>query len=359
MLFARRLAGLVPSLGLALTLASAPCAASGEAPQVVIKLGTLAPAGSLWERVLVEMGQRWKEASGGLVKLQVYAGGVAGDEADLVRGMGIGKQHAAMITVAGLANITRGPMATCVPQLVTSDDELDHVVARLAPTYEKELAQAGYTVLSWSDAGWLRFFSTKPFTSPEGLKPLKFFVWTGETGSVEIWKDRGYRPVPLAAPDITLSMQSGLIDVVPMTALTALSMQSYLVAKYVLDVPWSPLLGATIVRTEAWQRIPAEMRPKLMEIAAEMGAKLRADVRRLDAEALDSMAEKGLVVQHATPAERAAWTALAESAHPRIRTEVVDPASFDAVKAARDEYRASRAGAARPAAAGSSSPPTR
>lgn len=342
---------------LALALCAVASQTIAQDAPVVIKLGTVAPSGSRWELLLKEMGQRWRDASGGRVKLQIYAGGVAGDEAELVRGMAIGKHQAAAITVVGLSNITPEPQALCVPQLLTSYDELDYVRERLQPHYDAIFAKKGYTVLHWADAGWLRFFSKKPFTSPDGMRSMKIFVWTGENGTVELWKDAGFTPVPLAATDISLALESGLVDVVPMTALAALSTQANLVATHGLDHPWAPLVGATIVRTEAWERIPADIRPKLLEIARETGVKLRAEIRRLDDEALGSMKAKGMSVQRVTDAERAAWVKLAEGAHAGIRSDVVTPESFDAVKRLRDEYRAARAAAkptqaAAPAGAG-------
>lgn len=345
-LFAKALA-----LGLAVGLSSAAPSAFAEEPPIVIKLGTVAPVDSRWGLDLKEMGQRWRDASGGRVKLQIYGGGVSGDEGDLVRGMGIGKQQAATISVIGLSNIAAEPMALCVPQLLTSNEELDYVRDKLTPQYEELFRKKGYTVLHWADAGWLRFFSRKPFANPEGMRNMKVFVWTGETGTINLWKDAGFQPVPLAATDISLSLQSGLIDVVPMTALSVLATQANLVANNVIDFRWAPLVGATIVRTDAWEKIPADLRPKLMEIARETGLKLRASVRRLDDAALETMRSKGMSVQTVSPADRAAWVTLAENAHAKIRTSVVDPASFDAVKALRDEYRKAQAAAAAKAAA--------
>lgn len=322
-----------------LLAATSPLASAADAP-IVIKLGTVAPAGSKWELDLKEMGQRWRDASGGRVKLQIYAGGVAGDEAELVRGMAIGKHQAAAITVVGLSNITPEPQALCVPQMLRSYEELDYVREHLTTKYEELFARKGYTILHWADAGWLRFFSKKPFSNPEGMRRMKIFVWTGEAGTVELWNDAGFIPVPLAATDISLSLQSGLVDVVPMTALAALSTQANLIATHAVDYKWAPLVGATIVRTEAWEKIPADIRPRLLEIAKETGAKLRAGVRHLDDDALESMRKKGMTIHSVSAADAAAWVKLAESAHPRIRTTVVTPDSFDAVRKLRDEYRA-------------------
>ena len=54
--------------------------ASAHAAPVRIKLGTLAPQGSTWHQLLLEMAQKWSQASNGQVELKVYAGGTQGNE---------------------------------------------------------------------------------------------------------------------------------------------------------------------------------------------------------------------------------------------------------------------------------------
>ncbi len=49
---------------------------------VTVRLGTLAPTGSSYHAALVEMGQKWRDATGGAVKLTIYADGTQGGEAD-------------------------------------------------------------------------------------------------------------------------------------------------------------------------------------------------------------------------------------------------------------------------------------
>ena len=76
-----------------------------------IKLGTLAPQGSTWHELLKEMGQRWEQASGGQVKLRIYAGGAQGSEGDMVRKMGIGQLQAAAISNVGMHDVIPEPQA--------------------------------------------------------------------------------------------------------------------------------------------------------------------------------------------------------------------------------------------------------
>ena len=60
---------------LALAAALLAVAPIARAQEVTIKLGTLAPNGSTWHSLLLEMGERWAEASQGRVKLRIYPGG--------------------------------------------------------------------------------------------------------------------------------------------------------------------------------------------------------------------------------------------------------------------------------------------
>jgi len=59
--------------------------------KIIVKLATLAPEGTDWHGMLVEMGQEWKKATNGKVELRLYPGGVIGDERDMVRKMRIGQ----------------------------------------------------------------------------------------------------------------------------------------------------------------------------------------------------------------------------------------------------------------------------
>ena len=77
----------------------------GSPAALTIKLGTLAPEGSPWYNIVRDMAEAWKADSGGKVEIRIYAGGIAGDESDMVRKMRVGQLHAAAISGAGLASI--------------------------------------------------------------------------------------------------------------------------------------------------------------------------------------------------------------------------------------------------------------
>ena len=58
-------------------------------------MASLAPEGTVYHGMLIEMGQQWKKATNGEVILRVYPGGIIGDERDMIRKIRLGQFHAA------------------------------------------------------------------------------------------------------------------------------------------------------------------------------------------------------------------------------------------------------------------------
>lgn len=313
------------------------------AGKVTIKLGTLAPEGSLWHNVLARMGQRWRDASGGKVALKIYPGGVAGDEKDMVRKMRIGQLHAGTLTGLGLGEISRATIALQIPMMFESWAELDYVRDRVAPMIEAELAELGFVVLHWGDAGWVQKFSKVPAVSADDFKKLKLFVRAGDPDGEKLWRAAGFQPVPLSPSDMLASLQTGMVEAFGTTPLFALSSQWFGLAKHMLRVDWAPLNGATIVSKKTWDRIPADLQASLRNIAKEEGVSLRDEVRKLDEQAIEAMTERGLKVVVAGAAVKAEWRALAVQTYPVVRGTIVPERYFDEVQRLVAEHRKKKA----------------
>jgi TRAP-type C4-dicarboxylate transport system substrate-binding protein len=320
---------------------SAPAIAMSA--QTVVKMATLAPEGSSWYRVLQEMGEEWRKASDGAVTLHIYPGGVAGDEDAMIRKMRIGQIQAAAITGIGLAYLEPSFYALHIPMMYGSDEEFDYVRDRYAPVLERKLEEKGFVVLNWGDAGWVRFFSKSPVTTPAEAKALKLFQWSGDTNLVQLYKETGFHPVPLSTNDLLPGLQTGMVDGYSSTPLVSLAFQWFGLAPHMADLRYAPLTGATVIEKRTWNRIPPALRPKLLEASRRAGLRLRAEIRRLNREALGVMVRNGLKIHKVPPEVQAQWRRMVEEIHPRIRGKIMPAEAFDAVKGYRDEYRAAHA----------------
>jgi len=321
----------------AATLLLGSSAARAE-PPVRIKLGTLAPVGSSWHNLLVEMGQKWKEASGGRVELKIYAGGTQGSEGEMIRKIDIGQLQSASVTAVGMKEITPEPQAEDVPTMIESYAEYDYVHAKVRPELEAALAKKGFVVINWGEVGFVHFFSTEPYKNPADFAKGKLFTWNGDPGAEQAWKAGGFHPVVLSSTDLIPSLQSKMVNIVSEPPLYAFTAHIFEKANHMLALPWGFLTGATIVRKDTWEKIPADLRPKLLEIAEEYGRKTKEDVRKQNDDALVQMKKHGLIVEEVPDA--AAWRKVGEQMNEVIRGKVVPAAIYDEVKKLRDEYRA-------------------
>jgi TRAP-type transport system periplasmic protein len=322
--------------------------AGGAAPvaqsRLRIKLATAAPRDTSYHRILMEMGEAWRKATGGQVDLVIYPGGNQGSEADTVRRMNIGELQAAMLTASGLSEVDPSVAALeSIPMLFRSLDEAQYVREKLRPDLEKRLAAKGYVSLFWGDTGWARFFSRKAAITPADFKPMKIFVTaSGSEKQLQIMQALGYRPVPLDFADALLQLQTGGVDAVPTIPIVALAGQYYTAAKHMTEVNWTPVVGATIVTAKAWDSVPAASRDALLAAAAEAGRKIQEQSRRENEQAVTTMKTKwGVEVHAVSPQLDQEWRTFAESIYPKIRGAMVPADMFDRTKQLVDEYRAS------------------
>ena len=323
---------------LAAVLAVLATPALGQQP-VQVKLGTLAPNGSTWHEILKEMAERWSQASNGTVKLRIYPGGTQGNEGEMIRKMAVGQLQGAAVTTTGLHDIAPEPQALGVPLMFDSAAELQKALPVLEPKLDALLQKKGYVALTWGAVGALKLFCTKPFKTPAEAAGAKVFAWEGDPGAVKAWKAAGFNPVVLSSTDIITSLQTGMIECMPNVPLYVLTARLFEKAPYMIDVNWGWVVGATVVRKDAWEKIPADLRPKLAAIARELGAKVDAEVAKLNTEAVTAMEKQGLKIVKVEPGP---WRAMAEKSWPVIRGEVVPVAFFDEVKAVRDAQRAGK-----------------
>ena len=329
------------SAALALALGgfvSAPPAAEAASP---LKLATLVPDGSIWDRALKEMSSEWGAATDGRVTLRIYPGGVAGDEADIVRKMRIGQLQAAALSVPGLAEIDPAFGVFATPLLFESYDELFHVLEALGPEFERRLAAKGFALAHWGHGGWVHLFSKRPAPTLDAVKGLKMFVVAGDEARVQLWRSSGFQPVALATTDILTGLQTGLIDAYPTPPLAALSLQWFRETPYMAEIGLAPLVGAVIVAERSWTRIDNDDRAALLRIAERYEERLASEIPTQDLLAVEEMKRRGLTVVEVE--DEAVWREAAEAFARTARGELVPAEILDAVVAELAAFRRARA----------------
>ncbi len=308
-----------------------------------IRLATLAPKDTSFHQSLKTMAQKWQNAPGGGVELTIYTDGTMGGETDMVRRMRVGQLQAAMLTVAGLSEIDPavGGLQK-LPLLYRTLEELVYVREKLRPIVEQRFTAKGFHLLGWADAGWVRFFSKEPATTPDEFKKLKMFVLSSDKDHIEIMQSEGYRAVPLEYTDTLTALQTGMIDTVPTTPTYALAGQFFGVASHMMEVNWAPLVGGIVITKKAWDALPAEAKPVLTQAATDAAAELQAKSRKESDEAVVAMQKRGLTVHKVTAETEKQWAELGDRIMPRVRGKMVPADIYDEVQRLLKEYRAAK-----------------
>ena len=310
------------------------------APNQKVRLGTLVPRGSSYYNEMREMGQEWKRATGGAVDLLIYPSGSVGGEAQMVRAMRFGQLQAGLLTAVGLAEIEPAVSGLQnVPLLFESLEEVDHVGSKLQPLLEERLEKRGFKVLFWANAGWVRFFTKSPIETPEDLRELKLFSWAGSPEVVDLYRQAGFRTVPLETKEIITGLQTGLISAVPMPPFVANATQVDTRAPHMLDLNWAPLVGAAVVTLRSWNRLEEADRTALSKIARATGAEIQRIGRTEAVNSISAMKNRGLQVHAVSPAAMTEWKLAVEKAYPQIRGKIVPEEIFDQVRNWLEEYR--------------------
>ncbi len=310
-----------------------------QAQPIRIRIGTVAPQDSPWHETLKQLRQEWHRISQGAIRVQIYPGGVLGDGPEMVRQVRSGRIQAVALSSAGLAQIDKGISCLQIPLMFDSYEELDYVRARISDQLEKRLEERGFKLLNWGDAGWVHSFTTEPARTPDDLRKLKLFTHAGDPDMESLYKEFGFRVVPLSLSDMITSLQTGMIEAVSLPPLFALLYESYRLTPNMASFRWTPLVAGTVISLKTWEQIPEELRPGMLEAATRAGDLLRDEIRQMDSDAVAEMEKRGLRVIQLDQAELDSWQKEAEEAYPQLRGRYAPAHLFDQVRRLRDEFR--------------------
>src|ERR1043166_1896890 len=280
-------------------LAALMLACASVASAQTIKLASIVPENSIWDKNIKQMGAEWSQATGGGGVGTVYARATQGDEGTVLRKMRLDALQAAAFTGGGLAGIDPAFNLFNLPFFFESYDELNAVTDALTPVLAKRLDSKGFIFINWGHGGWTPVLTKTPVQTVADLKKAKLWTSSGNDRMVQWFKANGFEPRAMSMTDIMTGLTTGMVDAVPTTPLAALLFQWQKHTPTRRDIGLAPVVGAGVVTKKAWNAIPAADRPKLLAAAAGLQQRLRDDVPKQDTLATAEMQKRGLVVTKA------------------------------------------------------------
>lgn len=262
-------------------------ASAAQAKEVhVLKLATLAPAGSTWMKVFEGWGKELAAKSQGRLTVKFYPGGISGDEPDMLKKIRFGQLQGAALSGHGIGEIYAPARILEVPFLFRDHAEIDAVRARIMPVLEDGFRRNQYELLGWMEVGNIHFFSTRPLASLDELARRRLWQWQGDRFMAAFFNVYGWSPVSLPITEVYTSLSTGLLDTVVSTPLASIAMQWAGKTPYMGTQPMATGIGAVVVSGKFYAGLPADLQALLRSSGAQLSQRLIATTRQDDVKSL-------------------------------------------------------------------------
>jgi TRAP-type C4-dicarboxylate transport system substrate-binding protein len=265
----------------------------GAEKSVTIKLATLAPEGSSWVKTFNALNKEVMKETDTRVQFRIYAGGVLGDEMDLLRKMKIGQIQGAALTSGGLSALFREINVFQIPFLFQNYEGVDAVLTGMDSFFKRGFEDNGYFLLGWSEGGFIYLMSTIPVSSVADLQKAKVWIWEESPMPQAIFDEAKVSAIPLSVPDVLVGLQTGLVNVVYAPPTGAISLQWFTKVKYLTNVPLVYLAAGIVVRKDIFQQIAPSYQSSIIEISQRHLKQLKAVIRNENREAIQVMTKHG------------------------------------------------------------------
>ncbi len=318
--------------------AQKPAKAPAKA-EVEIKFATLAPDGSTWMKTMRKVDEDVRARTQNRVGFKFYPGGVQGDEKDVIRKMRNGQIHAAGFTGFGLGAIVPETRVLELPFMFDSLDELDYVRTQTNDFFEKAFKAKDHALLGWTDVGFVYLYTKQPVRKAADMPATKWWIWSGDQLAEIFYKAFHITPIPLAAPDVLTSLQTGVVDGVYASPLACVALQWFTRVKYMSDVPVTHGISAVVATEKSLAGISAADRAVVLEVMHRELALLTTKTRTQNVEAIAEIKKEGVQVVAVDAADRADFVTRGRAAWGDGVPALYSQELLDRVKTLLAEYR--------------------
>ena len=249
------------------------------------------------------LAERPRMLGGGEMGFRIYAGGIAGDEIDVLKKIRIGQIHSAAFSGVGFGQILPMVRVLDLPFLFRSYEETDRVHLALKPFFTDAFKDKGFELLAWAEVGNVHLFSQKPIRRVKDLRGLKVWTWSGDPIAKATFSHMGVNPIPLSYPDVSTALNTGMIDTVYAPPLTALVLQWHTYLTYMTALPLAHSTGAVLISSKYYDTLPNGLASLLRNSFELAMGELTDALRKQTSETMELMKKSGLTIVPRPPGE--------------------------------------------------------
>jgi TRAP-type transport system periplasmic protein len=304
-----------------------------------VKFAVLAPEGSTWIKLMREFAEDVNKKSKNTVNFRIFPGGISGDEFDVIRKMNFKKIDSSGFTGVGLGQILPAVRVLELPRLFDSYQELDYVVEKMTPYFEKEFDKKGYVFLGWAEVGFVNIFSNDKLDSLKSLDGVKMWTWEGDPLALELFKALKISPNPMPVTDVFTSLQTGLINAVYVSPLAAIAMQWFTKTKYMNTLKLTNATGAILMTKASFKKLSPENQKILKRESLSFSKKLISATRKDNEQAYKTLQKNNIKFVDLKDKDKEEFDKISQSVWKTLTGKLYKKELLDEVLKYRDEFR--------------------
>lgn len=194
-------------------LASLVFSLGAQAAEITLRLADNQPEGYPTVVGAKEFARLVEKRTDGRIKIEVYAGGILGDESSTIEQVQFGAIDFVRTSITPMANFEPAMNVLSLPYLYPSEEYMFQVLqGEIGESVLDGLKDAGIVGLTWYDSGARSFYiADKKVTSPEDLKGLRIRVQESQL-MMDMVEALGASPTPISWGEVYSALQTGVVD---------------------------------------------------------------------------------------------------------------------------------------------------
>jgi TRAP-type C4-dicarboxylate transport system substrate-binding protein len=316
---------------------------------LVLKTATLAPQGTPWIIFPeTKINKHMKKISKGKFSAKVYAGGVMGEDIDILRKMDMGQLDGCGCSALGTFKAIPELAVLSLPRLFRNYDEIDHIIKTFRKEIDAEAEKKGYYIDFIVDSGFFYIWLKNEATNLDELRKQKVLTWMGDV-ETSIFDELKIRPIPVPVPEVVASLNTGLINAHVSPSPWVLGTQAYLQDKYYIAQPLYYTPGVQIFSQKAFMdrfrgKYPDNMiynfiELRIYEIRTFEREYIDKNLRPYEAKCLTAFQKQGIKPIKLSDKDMAEIDAAAKQVWNNLADKVYSKAFLDKILQELENYR--------------------
>ena len=316
-----------------------------QAQQYTIKFATIATEGSTWMNVMREFDTVIRKESGGRLGFKIYAGGVQGEDKDVMRKIRLGQLHSAGFTGVGVGEISSKLRILDAPFLFRNYAEVDNFTKVFGAELDQEFLKNDFVLLGWAEVGFVYVLTNVPVRGVKDMQGVKMWSWEGDAIADAAFRALGISSIPLSVVDVLTSLQTGLINGAYTSPLAAVALQWNTRVKFMTNVPLADASGAVVLSKKKFDTLPADLQEILLRNGKKFMAQLTQKSRDENAAAIQTMKRNGVqIIDITNPNTLDEFYATGKKSRQSLVGKLFDQDFLNRVEKSVNDFRATEKG---------------